>query len=71
MSIRRGELVTDGRSHDDLSTGMETLVKFHTLLAVCMEFLNTGLESCMTLSIPKKGVLWKFSIGWKRTVGKW
>jgi hypothetical protein len=34
-----------------------------------MELLSTGMGDCMALSIPKKAVLWKFSIGRKRAVG--
>ena len=55
MSSVRNVLVADGRSHAELKTGMETLVKIHG------ELHGTFYS--------KKGVLWKFSIGRKRAVG--
>ena len=69
MSGWRVVLDADGRSHAELTSGVETLEKLHTDPAGCMELLSKGREGCRVLSVPKKGELWEFSVESKKTVG--
>ena len=61
-------LDADGRSHAELTSGVETLEKLYTVPAGCMELLSRGREGCRVLSVPKKGELWELSVE-RKTVG--
>ena len=61
-------LEAEGRSHAELTAGLQTVEKLLTVPAKGVALLTAGREGCRASAVPRKGAFWELSVGRKGTM---